>query len=581
MSRKSKYENSDYKNGVDSFNRNTFLSNNRKIWRVAKYIRLSREDGDDKDESNSVTSQNKILDELLKDFIQNSNDEYVVYDTYVDDGFSGTDFNRPDFQRLLRAIKDGQVNMIVTKDLSRLGRNYIEVGNYIEQIFPLFNVRFVTKAEDIDSFYKPTSVNSIMVPFKNLMNDEYCRDISNKIILANNARKRNGQYLGSFPTYGYRKDPNDKYKLIIDEESAEIVRLIFKSFLNGMGRVTITKMLNDRGILNPTAYKQQVLKQNYVNSYNKEGNSLWCDTTVSRILRNEMYTGKLIQGTKKMLSYKVHKQVDVPKEDWIVIEDNHEAIIDKDTFYKVQDILSRDTRIKGDGSGEVSLFAGHIKCADCKRAMNKKSTNNKYKTYYYYVCNTYRKKSISTCTKHTIKSDYLEKVVLESINKQIDLCIELEKILKRINKSEKRNLANYNLERMINSKQDELEKYKKLKKSAYEDWKLGEITREEYQEYKNSYENEILNIENNIQYLEEEKQKYKEQVAGENSWIENLKKRRNLTKLTREIVIELIDCVYIHENGDVTIKFKFADECERMMEYIKVNEELLHEPKAI
>ena len=196
MSRGSKYENT----GV-LFTKNETYKSFKKVWRIGKYIRLSKEDGDDKDESNSVVSQDKILDDLIMDLAQNSEDEFVVYDTYVDDGFSGTDFNRPDFQRLLRDMKENQINMIVTKDLSRLGRNYIEVGNYIEQIFPLFNIRFVTKAEDIDSYSKPASVNSILVPFKNLINDEYCRDISNKIILANNSRKRNGQYLGSFPIY--------------------------------------------------------------------------------------------------------------------------------------------------------------------------------------------------------------------------------------------------------------------------------------------------------------------------------------------------------------------------------------------
>ena len=167
MPRKSKYEgqNENYNSSaISSIRRNSFTTLNRKVWHIAKYVRLSREDGDDKDESNSVVSQNKILDDFIKELAQNSNDEYVVYDTYVDDGYSGTDFNRPDFQRLLRDMKDGHINMIITKDLSRLGRNYIEVGNYIEQIFPLFNIRFVTKSEDIDSFYKPTSVNSIMVP---------------------------------------------------------------------------------------------------------------------------------------------------------------------------------------------------------------------------------------------------------------------------------------------------------------------------------------------------------------------------------------------------------------------------------
>lgn len=352
-------------------------------------------------------------------------------------------------------------------------------------------------------------------------------------------------------------------------------------FLEGKGRATITKILNDRGILNPTAYKQQVLKKNYVNACNMKGNSLWCDTTVAHILRNEMYTGTLIQGKKKMLSYKVHKLVDVPKEDWIVVENNHEAIIDKETFEKVQDIINRDTRIKNDGTGEVSIFAGYIRCADCKRAMNKKSTNNKLKTYYYYVCNTYRKKSTQICTKHTIRSDYLEKAVLESIKMQIDVAIEMENMIKKINQSERRTLCNNNLERMIKSKQTELEKHKKLKKSVYEDWKLGDISKDDYLEYKNSYEKIIQDISLNIECLEKETEKYKEQVLGDNIWIENLKKKKNITKLTREIVIELIDCIYVHEGGDITIKFKFTDEYERMLEYIQMNEELTLISKAI
>ena len=196
MPRKSKYQTSEQQ----SDNRY------RKKWIFAKYIRLSKEDDDIKDESNSVTSQNKILDEyIMKN--QNEEEEFVVYDTYIDDGYSGTDFERPDFQRLLEDMKAGKFNAIVIKDLSRLGRNYIEAGNYIEQIFPLFKIRFISISEDIDSYKRPASVNSVMVPFKNLMNDEYCRDISNKILLANNARKRSGQYLGSFPIYRIYKRP--------------------------------------------------------------------------------------------------------------------------------------------------------------------------------------------------------------------------------------------------------------------------------------------------------------------------------------------------------------------------------------
>ena len=537
-------------------------------WNVGIYIRLSQEDGD-KEESNSVTNQRELINSYISE-----DKELNVYDYYIDDGWSGTNFDRPDFKRLIADVENNVINTIIVKDLSRFGRNYIEVGNYLEQIFPVNNIRFIAINDCIDSYKDPESINSIIVPFKNLMNDEYCRDISNKIILALNARKKNGEYMGSFPVYGYKKDPNDKYKLIIDDEAADVVRLIFKLFLEGKGRVTITKYLNDRGILNPTAYKQRVLKKNYVNASDFSKSGLWCDTTIGHILRNEMYKGTLIQGKKKMLNYKVHKLVDVPRENWIVVENNHEPIIEPEIFDKVQDIIGRDTRIKGDGTGEVSLFAGYIRCADCKRAMAKKQTSNKYKMYHYYVCNTYRKKSIGSCTKHTIRSDYLEQAVLEALKVQISLAIEMEKMIEKINKSEKRNLCNNNLEKQIYAKQNELEKIKKLKKSVYEDWKLENITKEEYTEYKNEYDRDINRIEENIKYLEEEKIKYKEQVLGNNGWIEKLKSKRNLTKLTRDIIIEFIDCIYIHENSDITIKFKFTDEYERMLEYVKINEEI-------
>lgn len=185
MPRKSKYENTDV-----LFSKNETFKRFKKVWHIGKYIRLSKEDGDDKDESNSVVSQDKILDDLIMDLAQNSEDEFVVYDTYIDDGFSGTDFNRPSFQRLLRDMKDNRINMIITKDLSRLGRNYIEVGNYIEQIFPLFNIRFIAINDNVDSFRDPTSTNTILVPFKNLINDEYCRDTSIKIRSALDGRKK-------------------------------------------------------------------------------------------------------------------------------------------------------------------------------------------------------------------------------------------------------------------------------------------------------------------------------------------------------------------------------------------------------
>ena len=530
------------------------------VWKVALYIRLSREDEEDKIESNSVTNQRALLQEYLK-----NKNEFVIYDIYIDDGYSGTDFNRPNFQRLLNDMKDNKFNTIIVKDLSRLGRNYIEVGNYIEQIFPLFKIRFISINDMIDSYKDPASINNVIVPFKNLMNDEYCRDISMKIRSAFNTKKRNGDFVGAWAPYGYIKDPKNKYHLIIDEESSQTVKLIFKWALEGKGRNTIAKELNKMGILNPTGYKQKILNLNYTNlSATSFGNDYaWTNTTISQILKNRVYVGDMVQCKERVVSYKIHKIVKNPKEDWIIVENTHEPIVDRDTFNKIQDLLfSRDNRVEK--NGELSKFAGHIRCADCKRAMNKKTLSNKNRNrdYWYYICSTYRNKSKDLCTKHSIRNDKLEEAVLEAIKLQISLVIEMEEILKEINKSKTVSLRNNNIENNIKRQELELEKNKKLKKSSYEDWKLGVITQEEYIEYSESYTKAINEIEENLKYLYEEKQNYKNQVQSD------------ITELTKEIIDELINCIYVHEGTKITIDFRFKDEYENALNYIRENEEL-------
>lgn len=284
--RKSKYstiENNDIKN---------------KTWSAALYIRLSQEDDDngkDKQESNSVTSQKTLLNEYVKE-----HEDLIVYDTYIDDGFTGTDFNRPAFQRLLNDMKNRKINTIIVKDLSRLGRNYIEVGNYIEQVFPLFNIRFIAINDTVDSFKNPASTNTILIPFKNLINDEYARDTSIKIRTSLNGKKKKGEFVGSFPAYGYIKDPKNKHKLIVDRSVADVVKNIFEWNVNeGLGKITICHKLNELGILNPTGHKKIELGQNYNNYGIKDNTYTWTPSTIRNILSNEVYCRHYSSRKKK------------------------------------------------------------------------------------------------------------------------------------------------------------------------------------------------------------------------------------------------------------------------------------------
>lgn len=523
--------------------------------------------GKEKQESNSVASQKTLLNEFVEE-----HDDLIVYDTYIDDGFTGTDFNRPSFQRLLEDMRSGNINCVIVKDLSRLGRNYIEVGNYIEQVFPLFNIRFIAINDFVDNFKNPASANTILVPFKNLINDEYCRDTSIKIRTSLNGKKKKGEFIGAFPPYGYIKNPKDKHKLIIDEIAADIVRKIFDWNVNeGLGKITICHKLNDLGILNPTGHKKLELGQNYNNYGIKDNTYTWTPSTVRNILNNEVYIGNTVQGKRRTKSYKIHKVEKVPKEEWVRVENTHEPIIDKETFEKAQELSKRDTKVS-QKTKELSIWAGFLKCADCKRAMNKKSSTNKSGSKYeYYICSTYRKKSNNLCTKHTIKVENLEKAVLKAINFHIDLLIDTAEIVHQINESTYQNTKNENIENTIIAKQNEISKIFNYKRTLYEDWKNEDITREEYLEYKQKYENDIERLNKNIERLQKEKQNYENQTLSKNEWIEKFKKQKGITELSRDIMMELIDCIYVQENGNITIKFKFQDEFKRCLEYIESN----------
>jgi len=543
----------------------------KKIWSCGVYIRLSQEDidiGESKKESNSIISQKEILTEYIKE-----ENDLKLFDIYIDDGFTGTDFNRPSFQRMLEDIRKGNINCVIVKDLSRLGRNYIEVGKYIEQIFPIFNVRFIAINDRIDSFQNPDSINTILVPFKNLINDEYARDTSIKIRSALNGKKKRGDFVGAFPSYGYRKKENDKHKLEIDPVSAEIVQKIFMWYVKeGISKIGICHRLNDYGILNPTGYKKVKLDNNYQNYYQNE-TYLWTPSTIRNILSNEIYIGHMIQGKRKTKSYKLHKVEVVPKEEWIRVENTHEAIVEKEIFEKAQEISKKDIKVS-QTTKELSVFAGILKCADCRHAMHKKSSSNETgKVYEYYICSTYRKKSSRLCTKHSVKVEWLKKAVLKAINTKLEQYVDFNRLKRQIteNKNNKRKFGNdFNqIEKAIQEKQNEILKIKRLKKLLYEDWKNEDLSREEYLEYKTNYEADIKEIQIQIIKMEEQKLNGEKKKKEESKQIIDFFKNKKFNNLSRDLILELIDTILIHENGDITIIFQYKKEKDEYKERIK------------
>ena len=539
----------------------------KKVWRAALYMRLSRDDGD-KSESDSITNQRSLLREYLL-----AQSDITSSVEYADDGWSGTTFDRPQFQQMISEIKLGTINCVIVKDLSRFGRNYIEAGNYLEQVFPFLDVRFISINDNIDSFNNPESANNIFVPFKNLLNDEYARDISMKVRSSLTNKRKSGKFVGSFASYGYRKDPNDHNQLVIDEYAAATIRDIYKWFLEGFGMITIAKMLNERGMLNPTAYKKH-LGLKYKHPSRSANDTLWGDSSVRRILMNKLYTGTLVQGKNKVTSYKVKKVVAQHPGAWIEVENTHEAIIDIETFERVQSMLNRDSRTSP-SSKKLYVFSGFLRCFDCNKAMNRRKNVHPYGEYIYYSCSTFKKMSSGACTKHSIRHDILEKAVLATIQHQIQIAVSMEEVVSAINergqaKNDKRRLL-----MLLNENENGRLRIEQYKLTLYHDYRDGVLTKDEYFTIKEQYDEQIAALDRTISILQEELLKYDKGVDGKNAFLMNFLKHRSIEALTRELVSELVNYIYIHEDKSVTIDFKYQDEYQRAVEFIEQNHDAI------
>ena len=364
---------------------------------AAAYLRLSKEEFSNEKESNSITNQKLIIDNYLE-----KNKEYKLVDYYIDDGYSGTNFNRPEFQRMLEDIKHKKIDVIIIKDLSRLGRNYIETGNFIEVIFPGMGVSVISVDEncEIDSsdYY-----GDDYLPLKNLFNDTYAKDISKKVRSSLIVKKYNGEFVGKLAPYGYIKDPKDKHKFLIDKNVSHIIKKIFDMILDGKSRREVADFLNDNDILTPSEYLK-INTEKDITIMKK-----WNPEMVNSILRNENYTGTLFQGKKRKLNYRIDKKIKLDKENWIVTENHHEAIISKEDFDKVQEILDRKSKVNKDGS--IDELSGILKCKCCGSNMIKRTSKGKV---YYYCSNYYRTKKCEN--NKSISKSIVEEFIKKELN---------------------------------------------------------------------------------------------------------------------------------------------------------------------
>lgn len=516
---------------------------------VGAYIRLSKEDEQKmQKDSESVSNQKSIIEDYV-------NQEFGVEITsyYVDDGITGIHFDREDFQRMETDIQNKKINCIVVKDLSRFGRSQREADNYILELFPRYGVRFIAVNDGYDS---QRDGYSIIVPIKNLLNEQYSRDISVKVMSALESKKKKGHFTGSFASYGYQKS-DIKGKLEIDPYASEIVKQIFSLFIEGKGKKSIAKILNHQEILCPSEYKK-ASGERYQNSNKLETTSYWTYSSINKILHNQMYIGDMVQGKSNRSKFNITKTTEKEKSQWIVVENTHEPIIDRDTWNTAQELLEKDTRII-DFNQSLSCFAGFLKCADCRRAMTKVNDRG----HVYYVCGSYRSYGKAVCSSHHISHQVIEEAVLKDINTVLESIKDLQKDIKQITKNKERQAVSK--EKDLRKLDAEISNLQKKKKRAYEDYGDEILSKEEYLEIKDEYQNSIdFNLQKKLS-LQEAQQDNEIEVL-EKPWIKDLLEKGKLEELDRITVVQTINHILIGENKQIFIDYKFSKELESLFQ---------------
>ncbi len=508
---------------------------------VGLYIRLSCEDDDKTEMSESITNQKSLLTQYVKE------NNLRLVDIYIDDGYSGTNFDRPEFKRMIDDILNGKINMVITKDMSRLGRDYIGTGELIEKFFPTHGVRYIAVTDNIDTYLDNS--NNDIAPFKAIMNDMYAKDISKKIKSSLRAKQKEGKWVGGRTPFGYKQDPNNKNKLIIFEEQAVVVRRIFDMCLEGLTFYKIALRLTSEKVKTPAEYYSFEWKNNYHINY-----GLWHAKTIRDILTNRMYIGDLVQNKRNKVNYKVKKIIKNNTEDYIVVENTHEAIIEKEIFYEVQNRIPKN--VGRNEKKETHLLDGLLYCGDCGHRISVTSRRKK-DNRCYTICNYYRTyMKYHVCTTHSNNYDLLEKVILNTLK---ELCLNYidnkkikEETLKNINNDNKQSIKKEIsiLETEINNINNNLD-------NIYLDRLNKVITEEQFNRVKIKLENQ-LKIKHDI---------YTELISvvnEKNNTEINYKKVEkfinyllSMKKPSRELIVNLIDRIEIFENKNINIKVTF------------------------
>lgn len=516
----------------------------KELFHVGIYLRLSRDDITfGRAESDSIRSQR----ELTKRFVCRHS-EMQIYDIYVDDGYSGVSFDRPAFVRMMEDVAEGRINCIVVKDLSRFGRDYIEAGRLIQKILPAFGVRFIAVTDHYDSFTADDNETSLVLPVKNFVNDSYCRDISSKVRSHQRIKRENGEFIGAFAVYGYRKAKKDKNRLEPDEYAAQMVRNIFAWKLSGMSACAIAETLNEMGVLSPLEYKKSK-GENFCSGYATRIRAEWSSVTVQRILSNEIYTGTMVQGKSEKINYKLKQCREKPREEWVRVEHTHTPIVTREEFDRVQKLLASDCRAVA-GQKRADAFSGFLFCGDCGQPMIRRRNTYKGTEQISYICST-RNKGLG-CTRHSISEKTLKDAVRDGIRLFMSLAaqddghagerlreetlVELERELDRICAQEERCAS--------------------VQNGLQEDLKNGVLTQEDFRVFQNIYRERHAKMKETVRRQREVICAFREKAAHSKKKIEY---PPEFADTGRDELLAFVGRIEVYEDKRICIELKCKD----------------------
>ena len=531
-----------------------------KVYRAGLYARISVET-ERKREADTIGNQLQ----LLKDYVSEHSD-LTVFDIYSDDDISGTDFIRPEFSRMMNDLRDGKIDCIIVKDLSRLGRNYLESGEYIEMVFPFFRCRFISVTDRFDTKYQQADIS---VQLKNMANEMYAKDISRKICSTMRTIQEQGKFAGSRAPYGYRLDPADKHHLIIDEETAPIVKQLFELLAEGNTVHFVATTMNANGIPSPG----RLLYERGIASTDHFKNSKWYMQTVRRILQDEIYLGWMVSGKFRSTYHSTGKKGSqpVPREEWIVTKGTHEPIVTEELFNKVQEYFVRmkeehgQTAVYNSKSKKASIFKGHLRCGECGQAMFLRNKHSHGKVTAWYYCALHENYNSSYCVKKAVKKQDVEDIALKLIRTQIKLFTDAREMIIALNKKESSKTKHRIYSDQIRNVKKQIEKYMSLKASLYEDFANGVLSQSDYISMGQEYAQKADELRIFLAELEKEAQKYSQTYAMNGSWAQIIEQYQNTETLTEEMIDAFIDEMILYNNGHVEVKFRFKDELDEVI----------------